>query len=70
MTVSAKVLTNGCAVKANDDEPVFILLGRDKHAIAAINAWIESREAERGVSDKTISARDRIHEFEQYQNRK
>ena len=34
---------NSCLNKANDDELIFVLLGRDKAAPIAILAWIEER---------------------------
>ncbi len=33
----------GCMAKALDDEPTFVLLGRDAAAPAAIRAWIAVR---------------------------
>ena len=36
-------LKSGCMAKALDDEPTFVLLGRDLAAPAAIRAWIGVR---------------------------
>lgn len=36
-------LKNGCMAKAFDDEPTFVLLGRDPAAPVAIRAWIAER---------------------------
>lgn len=34
---------NSCMSRAKDDEMVFVLLGRDKAAPAAIRAWCDER---------------------------
>ena len=34
-----------CYAKAEPDEPMFILLGRDPHAHAAVRKWADDREA-------------------------
>lgn len=36
---------NSCLNRAQEDEPVFVLLGRDKSAPVAIRAWIFNRLA-------------------------
>lgn len=33
-----------CYANAEDDEPMFILLGRDPHAHAAVRKWADDRE--------------------------
>lgn len=33
-----------CYNKAKDDEPVFVLLGRDPHAPALVEAWAQERD--------------------------
>jgi hypothetical protein len=35
-----------CYERADTDEPMFILLGRDRHASALVNLWAEMREKE------------------------
>lgn len=34
---------NSCLNKAQDDEPLFVLLGRDKAATATIRFWVTER---------------------------
>lgn len=34
---------HSCLNKAEDNEPLFVLLGRDESSVAAINAWISHR---------------------------
>jgi hypothetical protein len=36
---------NSCLNRAKDDELVFVLLGRDRAAPAAIRAWVDERVA-------------------------
>jgi hypothetical protein len=33
-----------CCVNAEPDEPMFVLLGRDKHGSALVELWAEARE--------------------------
>lgn len=35
-----------CYANADDDEPMFVLLGRDRHAPALVEAWAQARERE------------------------
>lgn len=64
--VDPRLLANGCSQKLKPDEPFFVLLGRDKHAAVAVRAWLASREAERGVSDKTEDARQIANAMDAY----
>lgn len=34
---------NSCLSKAKDDEPLFVLMGRDASTLVAITAWINHR---------------------------
>ena len=38
--------TFDCYAKANPDEPMFVLLGRDKHAPQLVEMWAGRRAAE------------------------
>ncbi|WP_211109547.1 hypothetical protein [Azospirillum tabaci] len=48
---------NPCLAKREPLEPIFVLLGRDKHAAPAVRFWAALRDAERAPSAKTVSAR-------------
>lgn len=45
---------NDCYDRAEDDEPRFTLIGRDKHAPMLIRLWAEMRRLE-GESDEVVS---------------
>jgi len=67
--ISKEIRENGCSKAARDGEPVFILLGRDLDAPAAIREWVRERGLRTGTySDKMRSARDRAAEMEVYQD--
>lgn len=68
--LSRTITTNPCAIAAKDIEPVFILLGRDPDAEAAVRHWAELREARLGKCHKTVSARERADEMAEYRQTK
>lgn len=46
-----------CYHEAEDDEPMFVLLGRDPIAPLLVEAWADKREYERGPGPKVDEAR-------------
>ena len=42
---------NPCLVKARDDEPAFLVLGRDPAAFATLETWCEERWRKLGFCD-------------------
>lgn len=47
-----------CYDKAEPDEPMFVLLGRDPLAPVLVNLWANLREMDKGYSDKIQEALD------------
>lgn len=47
-----------CYANADPDEPMFILLGRDRHAPRLVRAWADMREKEGEDKAKVQEARD------------
>lgn len=47
-----------CYANAEPDEPMFILLGRDKHASRLVWEWAELREADGEDPTKVAEARE------------
>lgn len=47
-----------CYANADPDEPMFVLLGRDKFAPSLVALWATAREADRGDLDKVTEAHD------------
>lgn len=52
--------------KAQDNEPVFVLLGRDKQAPAIIRLWAAHRAIAEGPSAQTLEAERIADEMEAY----
>ena len=46
-----------CYANADPDEPMFILLGRDRHAPALVEMWAAMRESEGELPAKVAEAR-------------
>jgi hypothetical protein len=57
---------NPCLAKLSQDEPFFVLLGRDAQAPMAIEAWAGYREAAEGKSDWTAQAREVANSMRAY----
>lgn len=60
---------HSCWNRAQDDEPVFVLLGRDKSAAVAIRAWIFNRLAtgkSTEASPEIVEAREAAARMEKY----
>lgn len=60
---------NSCWNRAQMDEPVFVLMGRDECAMTAIHAWIKDRTrlGKNTIDDPQIrQAMDAIREIELY----
>ena len=56
-----------CYANAADDEPMFILLARDKHAPALVWLWATLRELDGESADKVKEARDCAQSMIDYQ---
>lgn len=54
-----------CYANATPDEPMFILLGRDRHAPALVRLWASRREAEGEDAGKVAEARACAEAMEQ-----
>lgn len=52
-----------CYVKAEPDEPMFILLGRDKHAPTLVWLWASLRELDGEDANKVTEARNCVAEM-------
>lgn len=48
-------LRDGCFARAKDDEPMFVLLGRDRQAPTLVRQWAENRKAEIELGRKPAS---------------
>lgn len=61
---------DSCLNKAKDDEPIFVLRGKDPAAPATLAKWI-NRRVELGLNDygdrKTLEAANLMAEMQQYQ---
>lgn len=55
-----------CYANAEDDEPMFILLGRDKHAPALVRMWAELRKMDGEDPEKIREARGCAEWMEQF----
>lgn len=56
-----------CYANADPDEPMFILLGRDKHAPTLVWLWAMLREIEQEDPEKVAEARDCVEDMMQWQ---
>ena len=52
-----------CYANAEPDEPMFVLLGRDKHAPTLVWLWATLRELDQEAPDKVAEARDCVEEM-------
>lgn len=71
MSTKAQTLRDprSCWNRADDNEPVFVLLGRDKSAAVAIRAWIQHRLISKKSDDTSaeiITARREADEIERF----
>ena len=57
-----------CYANAKPDEPLFVLLGRDKHAPALVRLWAEMRELDGEDSEKVVEALSCAREMEVYRD--
>lgn len=60
---------NSCWNKAKDDEPVFILLGRDEDAPATIEYWLKERYSSNPLDKKIKEAANEAGIMRHYQRR-
>lgn len=58
-----------CYASAHPDEPMFILLGRDKNAPALVRQWAKERRAAGGDSEKIVEAEKVADEMEAWQRK-
>lgn len=56
-----------CYGAADDDEPMFVLLGRDPLAPSLVRMWADLRELTRGPSEKVDEARSLAEWMEDWQ---
>lgn len=56
-----------CYANANPDEPMFVLLARDKHAPTLVWLWALLRELEQEDASKVAEARDCVEDMLQWQ---
>lgn len=57
-----------CYANAEQDEPMFVLLGRDKHAPEVVRFWAELRERDGEAVEKVQEARDCAHLMERWRH--
>lgn len=55
-----------CYEKAEPDEPVFVLLGRDPHAHRLVELWAHMRELRDGITEQVEEARDCAQQMRSY----
>jgi len=55
MGTKLKELRDGCFARAMDDEPMFVLLGRDDKAPAQVRAWAAQRRADISLGKRPAS---------------
>lgn len=46
MGIKSTEIVDGCFARAMDDEPMFVLLGRDRRAPHAVREWATQRKAD------------------------
>ena len=63
-----RIMADPCVQKLADDEPFFVLLGRDNHASHALATWINYRIKAEGRSEKTAAAEKTLDAFCDYQD--
>ena len=56
-----------CYANAKPDEPMFILLARDKHAPALVLLWAAMRELDQESPEKVLEARQTVEAMLNYQ---
>lgn len=54
--MNPKIMNDPCIQKMKEDEPFFVLLGRDADAAAALQLWIDRRLVSEGRTEKVIAA--------------
>lgn len=64
-----RLLDNPCIQKLADDEPFFVLLGRDRNAPEAVRSWAHCREQARGRTNKTLEACNIADAMDEYAKR-
>jgi hypothetical protein len=64
-----RILADPCVQKLANDEPFFVLLGRDPDASQALSTWISYRLRSEGRSPKTSAAEVKLDAFRDYQDR-
>lgn len=62
MGTKLQELRNGCFAAAMDDEPMFVLLGRDPSAPDNVRAWADEREAAINAGRKPHEDRRKVDE--------
>lgn len=55
-----------CYANAEEDEPMFVLLGRDRHAPSLVEMWADVREAAGEDPDKVKEARQCVANMRRY----
>lgn len=65
MATKQTELLDGCFAKAMDDEPMFVLLGRDASAPDIVEAWACNREYEIFMSRRPASDMAQVEEARQ-----
>lgn len=58
---------SACVVKALNHEPIFVMLGHDRCAVAGLTAWINEAERLGLHGDKLDDAKECLKEFTTYQ---
>jgi hypothetical protein len=63
-----RVMNDPCIAKLKDDEPFFVLLGRDPDAAHALSTWFSYRVRREGRSSKTDAAEKTLDAFRAYRD--
>jgi hypothetical protein len=70
MGLKKEELEEGCFAHAADDEPMFVLLGRDKLAPELVRRWADRAEKFGARPEKVAKARETADRMENYHTRK
>jgi len=69
MGTKLQELRDGCFARAMDDEPMFVLLARDRGTPAMVRAWCDARQADVEAGKRPASDMEQINEARGCANR-
>lgn len=69
MGTKLEELRNGCFARAKDDEPMFVLLGRDPQAPSLVRQWATNRQREVELGKRPATDMEQVREAGDLANR-